>query len=117
MVRDIVDNFKCSYFFSFLHLHVRSFSFSCFPLTVFYGAAFERMFTNRCLCAIIRQCTITLSLYRRHLLRFLFCFALIVIAASALHILSTIAIACTRSPLLALPIIFICSEGTIASRL
>ena len=29
-----------------------------------YGAAFERMFMSRCLCAIIRQCTITISLYR-----------------------------------------------------
>ena len=37
-----------------------------------YGAAIERMFTSRCLCAIIRQCTINLSLYRCHPLH-LFC--------------------------------------------
>ena len=30
----------------------------------FMALAFERMFTSRCLCAIIRQCRITLSLYR-----------------------------------------------------
>ena len=30
----------------------------------FYGAAFERMFKSRCLCAIIRQCRFTLSLHR-----------------------------------------------------
>ena len=35
---------------------------SFFPLI--YSAAFERLFTSRCFCAIIRQCTITLSLYR-----------------------------------------------------
>ena len=35
---------------------------SFFPLI--YSAAFERLFTSRCFCALIRQCTITLSLYR-----------------------------------------------------
>ena len=35
-----------------------------------YGAAFERMFMSRCLCAIIRQCRITLSLHRSTPLRF-----------------------------------------------
>ena len=61
MVRGIVNNFICSSFFSFLHLHVCRFSLSCFPLPVHFGTAFKRMFTSRCLCAIIRQCTITLS--------------------------------------------------------
>ena len=38
-----------------------------------YGAAFEGMITSLCLCTIITQCTITLSLYRcscTHLLQF-----------------------------------------------
>ena len=35
-----------------------------------YGAAFERMFTSRCLCAIIRQSRITHSLHRFPPLRF-----------------------------------------------
>ena len=50
------------FFFSFLHLHVRSFSISFLPFPSIYGAVFERMFKGRCLCAIIRQYTITLSL-------------------------------------------------------
>ena len=39
------------------------------------GAVFERMFTSRCLCANIKQCTITLSLQRCPPLRF--CFVLL----------------------------------------
>ena len=60
-----------------------------------YGAAFERMFMSRCLCAIIRQCRITLSLYRCPPLRF-FLFCLIIIVASVMNILSS---CCARSPL------------------
>ena len=87
MVRGKVDNFKSLSFFSFLRLHVCRFSFFASFSPSIYGAAFERMFTSLCLCAIIRQCTITLLLNRCPPLCFLFC--LIVIAASALHILST----------------------------
>ena len=62
MVRGIVDNFKCSQFFSFLHLHVSRLSFLASLCSSIYDAAFERMLTSRGLCAIIRQCRITLSL-------------------------------------------------------
>ena len=60
MVRGIVDNFKCFFF-------VCMFAVSLFLVSLcpsIYSAAFERIFTSRCLCAIIRQCTITLSLFR-----------------------------------------------------
>ena len=53
MVRGIVNNFKCSYFFSFLHLRVRSFSFFCLPLPAPLWRCFKRMFKSLCLCAII----------------------------------------------------------------
>ena len=74
-------------FFSFLYLRVRSFSFLASLSPSIYGAAFERRFTSSCFCAIIRQCRITLSLYKCTPLRFLVC--LIVITFSALNILST----------------------------
>ena len=48
--------------FSFLHLSVCSFIFLASVCPSIYCAAIERMFTSRCLCAIIRQCRITLSL-------------------------------------------------------
>ena len=49
MVRGTVNIFKCIDFFSFLHLHVCKFSFPSLCPSI-YGAAFERMFTSRCLC-------------------------------------------------------------------
>ena len=63
MVRGKVDNFKSLSFFSFLRLHICRFSFFASFSPSIYGAAFERMFTSLCLCAIIRQCTITLLLF------------------------------------------------------
>ena len=62
MVRDIFDNFKCSSFFPFF---VCVFAGSLFLASLCLSIyAFARMFTSCCLCAIIRQCTITLSLNR-----------------------------------------------------
>ena len=88
MVRGKVDNISNVYLFSpfFVCTSAGSLFLASFSPSI-YGAAFERMFTSLCLCAIIRQCTITLLLNRCPPLCFLFC--LIVIAASALHILST----------------------------
>ena len=51
----VVNNFKCSSFFSFLPLHISRFSFSCFPSSVHLWHCFVRMFTIRCHCAIIRH--------------------------------------------------------------
>ena len=74
-------------FFSYLCLHVCRFSFSCCPLPFHYGASFERMLTSRCLCAILRQCTITLSLNRCPLLFFcLFCLIVIAVSVRAGHV-------------------------------
>ena len=89
MVRGILNIFKCS---SFSPFSICRFCFSLCPSI--YGADFERMITSRCLCAIIRQCTITLSL----IVCPPFCFylsCLIVIAASTLHLLYRV-LACAR---------------------
>ena len=67
MIWGTVNNFKCStiiFFFS-ISICVSAVSFFiaslCPPI---YGAAFDRMFTSRCLCTIIRHGRINLSLYR-----------------------------------------------------
>ncbi len=65
-------------FFLLSQSAVTLFIASLFPSI--YGAASERMFTSRCLCAIIRQSRITHSLHRCPPLRFLF--FLIVFAAT-----------------------------------
>ena len=122
MVLGIVNHFKCSFFSRFLHLHVRSFSFSCLPLhrpfmalltslcPSIHGAAIERMCTSHCLCAIIRQCTITLSLYNMALS--VFCFVL------RPQLCTFCPLAFARLPLLELQVSFFsCSEGAIASLL
>ena len=83
MVQCIVDKFKCSSFSSFLHCTPRGFLFLASLCLSLFGTAFERMLMSRCPCAMI-----TLSLNRcPHLYLVLFC--LIVIVASALHILTT----------------------------
>ena len=65
MVGGIVNKFKCSSFVSFLHLHVRT------PQFLFFLPPFARTFMAlhlkqflRVASPIIRQCTITLTLYR-----------------------------------------------------
>ena len=62
-----------------------------------FGAAFKRMFTSRCLRAIIRQCTITLSLNRCPPLCFLFVLLNFNCSLSAPH--SVYLSAFSRSPL------------------
>ena len=67
MVRGIVNNFKCSLiiFFSPFSICASTVSFFLASLCPFiHGTAFEKMFTSHCLCAIIRQCRINLSLYK-----------------------------------------------------
>ena len=62
--RLIISNVHRSSFFS-ISICVSAVSFFiaslCPPI---YGAAFDRMFTSRCLCTIIRHGRINLSLYR-----------------------------------------------------
>ena len=84
----IIDNLKCSSFFSFSIDKSAGYLFLASFCPSIYGTVSERMFLSRCLCAIIRQCTITLSLNRCSPVCFLFVL-LIVVAALALHILST----------------------------
>ena len=76
MVRGIVNNFKFLFFslFSICMSAVSLYLASLCP--AIYGAVFERMFTSRCLCAIIRKC----ACRPFHCIdvpphRFLFCFA------------------------------------------
>ena len=75
-----------------------------------HGAAIERMCTSHRLCAIIRQCTITLSLYNMALS--VFCFVL------RPQLCTFCPLAFARLPLLELQVSFFsCSEGAIASLL
>ena len=72
MVRGIIDYFKCSSFSPFsVSTSAGSLCLASLCQSI-YGAAFERIFTSRCLCTLIRQCTITLSLHRCPPLCFLF---------------------------------------------
>ena len=102
MLRGIVNNFKCSSFFSLLHLHVRRFYFSCFPLPVHLWRCFwKHVYKSLSYSAIIwLQCTITLSSNN----------CLIVIAVSALHILYLHALG---QHSLHFKLVFICSKGAI----
>ena len=112
MLRGIVDNF-IFFLLSPSACPQLIYLFLSFICPSFHSAAIERMFTSRCLCAIIRQCRITaLSLNSCSLLLFLFC--LIVIAASALYIPSTCIGQVTTLHFKLVPI---CSEGAIASLL
>ena len=75
----------------------------CLPI---YGATFERMFRSRCLCAILRRSALSLFHWIDAPLSVFCLFCFIVIAASALHMLY-----------LHFKLVFICSEGAIASLL
>ena len=68
----MVNNFKCLSFSPFSICTSADSVFLASFCPSIYGAAFERMFTIYCLCAIIRQCRITLSLYKCTPLRFFF---------------------------------------------
>ena len=108
MVRGIVDHFKCSSFFSFLRLYMSAGSlFLAYLCPSIYGAAFYRMFTSRCLCAVIGQCTITP-------LCFLFVWLNCNCKISAGHSVFLYFL-CHHSKNLKL--VFICCEGAIASLL
>ena len=96
MVHGIVDIFKCSYFFSFLRLHVCMFSFSCFPLPVLLW---------RCFWTIIHELLYSLNRYPP--LRFLFVLLNFNCSLSAAHSVY----------LNFLQLVFICYEGAIASLL
>ena len=79
--------------------------------TSIYSATFEKMFTSRCLCAIIRQFTIT-RIDVPSIVLFFCLFCLIVIAAS-------IAVPSVYLHWLGyhFKLVFICCEGAIASLL
>ena len=85
MVRGIVNNSECSSFYLLSPSARPQFLFFLLPFALpFMALLLKECLMGLCLCAIIRQCTITLSLNRCHS-HCLFC--LIVIAALALHIL------------------------------
>ena len=63
MVRGTVNNFKCSSFSPFSICTSEGFLFLSSLCPSSHGAAFERMFTSRCLCAIVRQCSTVSALH------------------------------------------------------
>ena len=86
--------------------------FFLLSLPVYLWSCFKRMFTSRCLCAIIRQCAITLSLNRCPPLCFLFVLLNCNCSLSAAPECTLCLLAFFRSPLLEFKVSFHLLRGS-----